>query len=154
MIKKISLSVLLTIGMNAQAEVVALDAFDLTQYRGKVVYLDFWASWCGPCRQSLPWMETLATKFPDEELAVVTVNVDSRVPDFQKFMDRFNPALFIVRDPEGTLAEAYQLPGMPSSFLLDGSGTIVYRHEGFREKDKAVLEQKIRDLVAQQNSRM
>lgn len=113
--------------------------FDLADYRGRVVYLDFWASWCPPCRASFPFMAELANRH-DEQLAIVAINVDERRQDADAFLQQFSTPFDIVYDPQGALAAHWQLPGMPSSFLLDRQGQLIGSHIGFRQQDRARLQ--------------
>ena len=117
---------------------------DLAQYRGKVVYLDFWASWCKPCRQSFPWMNAMQQKYSAEGLVIVAVNVDERRADADQFLKAVPASFTIVYDTEGRLAEAYNLIGMPSSFLIGKDGTVIQKHEGFFEDSPAHYEAEIR----------
>lgn len=111
----------------------------LDGYAGKVVYVDFWASWCTPCAESFPWLNTLEEKF-GSRLAVVGVNVDENSGDADRFLKR-HPAQFdIVRDPQGRIAGHYALPGMPTALILDERGTVVHTHSGFRRADVADYE--------------
>jgi thiol-disulfide isomerase/thioredoxin len=121
---------------------------DLSQYRGKVVYLDFWASWCGPCRQSFPWMNAMQDKYGAKGLVVIAVNLDEQHADAVKFLDKIPANFKIVFDPQGSLAEQYDLVGMPSSFLIDQTGAINHRHMGFLDSSPAKYEQEIRTLLA------
>ena len=120
----------------------------LSSLRGKVVYVDFWASWCGPCRQSFPWMNQLHSTYRDQGLVVVAINLDQERPLAERFISATQPAFTIAFDPEGTSAERYQVQGMPSSYLIDRAGQIHTRHVGFREKETARVEQEIRVLLA------
>lgn len=125
-------------------------ALDLEAYRGKVVYLDFWASWCAPCRKSFPWMNTMQAMYGAQGLVIIGVNVDANAQDAQAFLAQ-TPADFpIVYDPNGKLAEAYGLMGMPSSFLIDRNGKVVANHVGFRDSSPAEYEQQLRALVLRQ----
>src|ERR1700678_2087156 len=90
---------------------------DLNAYRGKVVYLDFWASWCGPCKQSFPWMETMKRTYAGQGLEVIAVDLDGDRADADRFLAQFHPTFDVRFDPEGELAEAYKVQGMPSSVL-------------------------------------
>src|ERR1017187_3389601 len=91
---------------------------DLNAYRGKVVYLDFWASWCIPCRRSFPWLDNLVRQFGKLDLVVIGVNVDQSHDLAEKFLSD-TPAYFpIVYDPKGDLASAYKIVGMPSAVLI------------------------------------
>jgi len=123
-------------------------SLDLSQYRGKVVYLDFWASWCGPCRQSFPWMNAMQDKYGAKGLVVIAVNLDEQHADAVKFLDKIPANFKVVFDPQGSLAEQYDLVGMPSSFLIDQTGAINHRHMGFLDSSPAKYEQEIRTLLA------
>ena len=118
------------------------DAFDLAAYQGKVVYVDFWASWCTPCRASFPFMADLANRYGDD-LAIVAINVDESRSDADAFLESFETPFDIVYDPDGELAKAFKVPGMPTSYLYDRNGVFLNRHIGFRKKDQDA----IRDLI-------
>ncbi|SDI75843.1 Thiol-disulfide isomerase or thioredoxin [Ferrimonas sediminum] len=98
------------------------------------VYVDFWASWCGPCRRSFPFMNQLVQDFGDKGLTVVAINLDVDKQDADRFLTEFPANFAIVYDPDFTLAEAYQVGGMPSSYLIH-RGEIIETHVGFRPKD-------------------
>jgi cytochrome c biogenesis protein CcmG, thiol:disulfide interchange protein DsbE len=120
---------------------------DLAQFRGRVIYLDFWASWCAPCRESFPWMNRLQGALGHEGLVVIAVNVDRERADADRFL-REHPAQFrILYDPDGLLPEKFGVRGMPTSFLIDRDGRIQSRHEGFLVRDRDALMQQIRTLV-------
>ncbi|GIX21394.1 MAG: thiol:disulfide interchange protein [Gammaproteobacteria bacterium] len=119
---------------------------ELAAYRGRVVYLDFWASWCGPCRKSFPWMSELQARHP-RALKVIAVNLDENREDAMAFVRKLNPRFTIAFDPEGRLAEAYGVQGMPSSYLIDANGNIVASHVGFRESTAAEVEAEIARLI-------
>jgi cytochrome c biogenesis protein CcmG/thiol:disulfide interchange protein DsbE len=121
---------------------------DLAPYRGKVVYLDFWASWCVPCRQSFPWMNGLNRELHEHGLQIVAVNVDREHADAARFLETTAPTFPIVFDPVGTLAEHWRVKGMPTSFLIGRDGKIVAVHPGFRPKDRELLERTIRTALA------
>ncbi|WP_232824682.1 TlpA disulfide reductase family protein [Algibacillus agarilyticus] len=124
-------------------------AKQLSDLKGRVVYLDFWASWCGPCRKSFPWMNNLQTKYKKDGLVVLAINLDKEVHLAQAFL-RDNPALFeISYDPEGNVALAYQLKGMPSSYIINQTGEIAYSHAGFTPKKAQQYEQEITTLLFQ-----
>ncbi|MFA5940960.1 MAG: TlpA disulfide reductase family protein [Sinimarinibacterium sp.] len=119
----------------------------LQQFAGKVVYVDFWASWCAPCAESFPWLNTLQQKFGNR-LVVVGVNVDENQKDAERFLKR-NPAQFaIIRDPEGEIASHYDIPGMPTSVILDEKGAVVHLHSGFRSGEVAEYEAAIAQALA------
>ncbi|MDX1824805.1 MAG: TlpA disulfide reductase family protein [Thiohalomonadales bacterium] len=119
----------------------------LQSLEGQVVYLDFWASWCKPCRQSFPWMNAMQAKYHAKGLRVVAVNVDSDSEQVKRFLSRY-PAEFVVAyDPQGKIASQYQVKGMPSSYLIDRQGNIHASHIGFRDEDKTAIENQINRLL-------
>jgi cytochrome c biogenesis protein CcmG/thiol:disulfide interchange protein DsbE len=123
---------------------------DLSAMRGHVVYLDFWASWCSPCRKSFPWMNEMYNKYRADGFKIVAVNLDKDRDAIDSFLAS-NPTDFTIAfDPDGRVAKTYKLVGMPSSYLIDKSGKLQVSHIGFREKDKEELESKIKNLLAQQ----
>ena len=127
----------------AKGDTVALD-----KLRGKVVYVDFWASWCGPCRRSFPWMNEMQQKYGGKGLVVVAVNVDKKRADADRFLAQ-NPAGFTIAfDEAGATPSTYDVKGMPSSYLIDPTGKVTFVERGFLDESKAVLEQKIAALVA------
>ncbi|MBL0062944.1 MAG: TlpA family protein disulfide reductase [bacterium] len=106
-------------------------------------YLDFWASWCDPCRQSFPWMNEMHNQFADSGLVIIAVNVDRDREKADKFLEK-NPVNFMIGfDSEGTLAKSYDVKGMPSTYIIDRKGQLVTSHIGFRDKDKGELQTKI-----------
>lgn len=120
---------------------------NLQQYRGKVVYLDFWASWCIPCRKSFPWMNTVHKRYAKDGLVVLAVNLDQNKQDVSRFLDKYPASFTVAFDPEGKVAEQYQLKGMPSSYLIDKQGNVVMSHIGFRHNDIGQLENHIKTLL-------
>ena len=120
----------------------------LADLRGKVVYLDFWAAWCSPCRSSFPWMNEMHARYADKGLVVLAVNLDKDPKELKAFLAQMPAQFRLAYDPQGKVAEQYQLKGMPSSYLIDRQGQIHQVHVGFRDKDKAELEASIRQLIA------
>ena len=126
----------------AKGDPVALD-----KLRGKVVYVDFWASWCGPCRRSFPWMNDMQQKYGGKGFVVVGINVDKKRSDADKFLAQVPANFTIGFDEAGTTPSAYSVKGMPSSYLIEAKGNVVYVERGFLDEHKAELEQKIASLV-------
>jgi cytochrome c biogenesis protein CcmG, thiol:disulfide interchange protein DsbE len=121
----------------------------LDQYRGRVVYLDFWASWCAPCQQSFPWMQSLKVEYEGKGLAVVAVNLDRNRADADRFLAE-TPIDFEVRfDPRGAVAEAYKVKGMPTSVIIDRHGVVRFTHIGFRPIDGPDYEAQLKLLLAE-----
>jgi len=119
----------------------------LPNLRGQVVYVDFWASWCGPCRRSFPWMNEMQQRYGDRGLTIVAINVDRRRADAEQFL-KTNAARFaVVYDDVGTTPQSYSVKGMPSSYLIDVRGTIVDVEQGFRDDRRDALEDQIRSLL-------
>jgi len=105
---------------------------DLEDYQGKVVIVDFWASWCVPCRRSFPWLDEMQKKYAADGLVVVGVNMDADQADANGFLQAHPVGFRIVQDPDGMLARRYDVIAMPSSYVIDRSGEIVARHLGFK----------------------
>jgi len=120
---------------------------NLSALKGKVVYLDFWASWCTPCKKSFPWMKKIQAKYRDQGLVIIAANMDSNREKADAFIKQSSPNFTIAFDPDGKVAEQYQLVGMPSSYLIDKNGQLVGHHTGFREDDVENLEKQIRQLL-------
>ena len=124
------------------------DSLDLSKYRGQVVLLDFWASWCEPCRQSFPWLNEMRAKYADRGLVVIGINVDGDRADAARFLSEVPANFPIVYDPNGKLATKYDLPGMPSSFVVGPNGVVVARHIGFRDNLRAAREAELQKLLS------
>ena len=107
------------------------DELDLSAYRGKVVYLDFWASWCVPCRLSFPWMNQLQQLYGPKGLAVVAVDVDRDRALGEEFLKQVPAAFRVVYDPSGHIARAYDFREMPTSVLIGRDGKPHFVHDGF-----------------------
>ncbi len=120
---------------------------NLEKLKGKVVYLDFWASWCVPCRKSFPWMNDMHSRYGDKDFTIVAINLDTSKSDALKFLKSVPAKFDIAYDPDGNVASKYKLKVMPSSYLIDKSGTLVFAHKGYREDDSNEIEKKIRKLI-------
>ena len=119
-------------------------AVKLASFQGKLVYLDFWASWCGPCRQSFPWMNEMQAKYGAQGLQIIGINLDAKNADARAFLAA-TPARFAVAfDPNGAIPRSYGVKGMPSSFLISAEGKVIFEHVGFNDTDRTELERKIK----------
>lgn len=126
---------------------------DSVSLDGKVVYVDFWASWCIPCRQSFPWMQELYEKYHDQGLEIVAINVDRERSAAKRFLtvnDVMFPVLF---DSTGALPKAYSLEVMPSSFIYDRHGKLVAQHHGFKAEEAEGLAQTLQKLLNEEDSK-
>jgi len=125
----------------------AKEALDLARYRGQVVLVDFWASWCSPCRSSIPWLNAMQEKYAGQGLVIIGVNVDKERGDAERFLAETPIHFEVVYDPEGRLPARYDVPVMPSSFVFDRSGALVARHAGFLKANRAEYEATLRNLL-------
>ena len=122
-------------------------AVQLAKLTGKVVYVDFWASWCGPCRQSFPWMNEMQAKYGPRGLQIVGINVDAKSEDAKTFLATTPAKFTIAFDPKGATPRQYGIKGMPSSVLIGPDGKVLLGHSGFRDADRAELEAKIQSAL-------
>ena len=123
-------------------------SLSLTDFKGKVVYVDFWASWCGPCRQSLPILNTLREKYKAEGFEVIAINVDENTDDAKAFLKKYPVNYPIVSDPAAKTPELYKINGMPTAFLIGKDGKVKYKHEGFKKSETEALDKKIRNFLS------
>jgi thiol-disulfide isomerase/thioredoxin len=116
----------------------------LADFKGHVVYLDFWASWCGPCKQSFPWLNDLQARYGVLGLKVLAVNVDAKHADAEGFLAQFpNNLLTVAFDHQGAAPAQYQIKGMPTSFLIGPDGKVLLVHQSFKESDREDLQRSI-----------
>jgi thiol-disulfide isomerase/thioredoxin len=99
--------------------------------KGKVVLIDFWASWCGPCKQSFPVMEDLHKRYCDRGLVIVAINLDEKRPDMEAFLKKNAASFTVLRDPSQKLVDKTGIATMPSSFVIDRDGKVRFTHTGF-----------------------
>ena len=122
-------------------------AISLADYRGSVVYLDFWASWCGPCRASFPFMNELQRDLAGKGLRIVAISVDKTAAEAQRFLDRYPAQFTVALDTASACPTAYRLEGMPSSFVIDRIGTVRAVHVGFRDKDRREIRRQLAEVL-------
>ena len=121
----------------------------LGDYKDQVVYVDFWASWCVPCRKSFPWMNKMQSKYGDLGFQVIAINLDKEKGLAKEFLKAIPGNFTIAYDPEGSAATQYKVKGMPSSYLVGRDGTIHFEHLGFRNEKVAEMEDQIKKLIRQ-----
>jgi thiol-disulfide isomerase/thioredoxin len=123
------------------------DTLDLASHEGKVILVDFWASWCVPCRRSFPWMNAMHDKYASDGLVIIAVNVDRDAANAVAFLDKYPARFEIVYDPEARLAKEYNIQVMPSSIIFGRDGAILDRHGGFKVKRQHEYETIIRTAL-------
>ncbi|MFH2035959.1 MAG: TlpA disulfide reductase family protein [Candidatus Zixiibacteriota bacterium] len=120
---------------------------DSVLLEGKVVYVDFWASWCVPCRQSFPWMREMYNRYHRDGFEIVAVNVDKEHSAALKFLKENQTTFPIVFDSTGELAKKYGLDAMPTSFLYNRDGKLVSQNRGFQKDEAAEMQERIQELL-------
>ena len=117
-------------------------------YLGRVTYVDFWASWCGPCRLSLPALNRLSKEFDAADFGVVAISVDYVDEDALDFLKRYPVDYPVAIDKTGNSGRDFAVAGMPSGYLIGRDGLIREVHVGFRKGDEALLKEQIQALIA------
>ena len=123
---------------------------DLADYEGKVVVVDFWASWCVPCRRSFPWLNAMHDKYADQGLVIVGVNLDQERDLAQVFLAQYPPRFSVIYDESKDLAREFEVVAMPSSYLIGRNGEIRRRHFGFKVKKQDEYEAAIVEALGEQ----
>ena len=119
----------------------------ITDLPGRFVYVDFWASWCGPCRLSFPWLGKLQSRYKTEELTVLAINLDKQRRDADRFLQQTPAAFSVAFDASGESARRFEVKTMHSSYLIGPDGKILFIHRGFTSEDAAQLDSQIDRLV-------
>jgi len=119
----------------------------LQSFRGKVVLLNFWATWCGPCREELPELARVQEKFRQRGLAVVAVTVDNELENVRSFLKKYDIKLQALCDKKKKVANAYAVEKMPSSYLIDRTGVIRFIHRGYSPEELKRIENEIDELL-------
>lgn len=139
--------ILLAVAAMAPSASAQTTQFDLNAYKGKVVYLDFWASWCGPCKQSFPYMASLRQQYGKQGLVVLTVNLDKNRGQADAFLSKVGVTLPVTYDSSGNIAKRYQVHDMPTSMVIDRTGHVRFTHKGFYPAKKAEYSAHVAQLL-------
>jgi thiol-disulfide isomerase/thioredoxin len=128
---------------------VATDANfeELVLHSEKPVVVDFWATWCGPCQKSFPWMTALHERYAARGLAIVAINLDKHRETANEFLEEFRAPFTIAFDPDGKTATAYRVKAMPTSYLIAPDGKILETHVGFDPRHAAAFESRIAEAL-------
>lgn len=121
---------------------------DLASLAGKVVILDFWATWCAPCREEMPELQKFYKKYNAKGLEIVGISVDKGPDGIKDFISKLKVTFPIAHDAGHKVADKYSPPRMPSSYIIDRKGVVRYVHGGYRAGDAAVFEKEIQELLA------
>jgi peroxiredoxin len=119
----------------------------LEEYRGQVVLINFWASWCGPCRQEMPILDQLHQRYEDTGFAVLGVNVEGEIAPAQKIVDKTNVTFPVLIDEGQSVSQMYDLEAMPSTVVVDRAGVIRYVHMGYKPGDEAKYVEIVKQLI-------
>ena len=124
----------------------------MSDFRGKITYVDFWASWCGPCRLSLPALNSLNEAFSDDPVQFLAISIDVVEEDAWDFLARYTVDYPVVIDTEGDIARLFAVDGMPSGYLLDAEGRVREIHIGFKRGDELKLAESIKKMLAEMDA--
>lgn len=119
----------------------------LDSLNGKVVFLDFWATWCGPCKEELPALDAIYQKYAKDGLEIVAVSVDKSEENVAEFLAKKPVSFTVLTDKTGKLASSFSLVGMPTAFIIGKDGVIVHKHAGFSKSFLSVYEKEIVELL-------
>ncbi len=136
--------------MSSSCTLTTLDgkpAHNLQELKGKVVYVDFWASWCPPCVKSFPFLNQLDHDLKAKGLHVIGVNLDEKITDAQEFIAKHPVDFSIVADASKQCAKGFEVMAMPTSYLIDRKGNIRHIHQGFRPGESEELRALVTQLV-------
>jgi thiol-disulfide isomerase/thioredoxin len=114
-----------------------------SDFKGKVIYIDFWASWCAPCLVSMPLLNNLRNKYKEAGFEVIAINLDENPALAVKFMSAMSIAYPVVSDVDGKVAKQYKVNGLPSAFIIDANGQLKLIHKGFKKSDINFIEANI-----------
>ena len=157
---KLSIGILLTLWLTAATAVApSSQAPDFTlkslqgenlrlkEYRGQVVLVNFWASWCGPCRQEMPLLDKIQKRYEPAGFTVLGVNVEGKRDKMMKIARKLNVSFPLLIDQDQRVSEAYGVDAMPYTVLVDRDGRVAYIHRGYKPGDEAKYVDKLKALL-------
>jgi thiol-disulfide isomerase/thioredoxin len=139
----------LAVTAGATEQVIPASEFDLADHAGKVVVVDFWASWCPPCREAMPFLSAMQAKYGDQGLVTLAVTVDQDPKAADKMIGELHDGIIAVRDHEGVLAQKHGIRGLPTALVIGRDGEIASTHVGFHAGEKATREEELKKLLAE-----
>ena len=119
----------------------------LSQYKGQVVMLNFWATWCGPCQQEMPLLDQMYRKYKPAGFTLIGVNVDKEAPPVKQLLERKPVSFPVLLDPASQVSKAYHVDEMPSTVLIDRKGNVRFLHRGYKPGDENEYQDRIRQLI-------
>jgi peroxiredoxin len=128
------------------------ESIEFRQYRGNVIYVDFWASWCPPCAKSFNFLNGVHQELQPEGLKILGVNLDEKPDDARSFLEQFPAEFDVVADNNAACAKLFDVKAMPSSYLIDRNGVIRHVHLGFRSSEAKNIKIMIHELLAEKHS--
>jgi peroxiredoxin len=126
---------------------VSGDPQTLSQYKGQVILVNFWATWCGPCQQEMPLLDQMYKKYKPAGFTLIGVNVDKTAPAVKELLARKPVSFPVLLDPANQVSKAYHVDEMPSSVIIDRKGQIRYIHRGYKPGDENEYQDRIRQLI-------
>lgn len=125
--------------------------FSSESLKGKILIIDFWASWCSPCRKEIPFLIELKDKNKDKNVEILAINLDEKSEKAQKFIDNLKSKnnLLVLLDPKSTLPEIFKVEAMPTTLFVDKNGMIRFKHTDFTEENKSKYENELAKLLSE-----
>jgi Peroxiredoxin len=121
----------------------------LSDLKGQVVMINFWASWCGPCRQEMPLLNDIYAGYKKAGFVLLGVNLDESADDAKAFLKKTPVNFPVLLDSQGKVADLYKNQAMPSSYFVDRKGNLVHLHQGYKPGEEAEYKRVIKKLLAQ-----
>lgn len=133
------------------AEFNSNDVIDFENLKGQIIYVDFWASWCPPCLKSIPFMEKLHHQFKGKNFKIVAINIDKNKDEAIHFLKQHPITFLNLYDPKGKIGKQLKVKTMPTSFLFDENGKLLFQHSGFDEEFAKKLQWSLAQLLEKSN---